>query len=61
MVDALNDPDPKSRKLVDQSLGISGNPEAVTQLEPLLDEKNAEVREAAQRAIATLGPLEVKE
>lgn len=55
MLNALNDPDPKCRKLVVQALGISGNPEAVPHLKPLLDDKSAEVREAAEKAIDNLG------
>jgi hypothetical protein len=56
MLNALTDPDPKFRKLVVQALGISGNPEAVPHLGPLLKDKDSEVREAAKRTIDILGP-----
>lgn len=56
MVQALADPDPHFRKLLVQALGVSGNPNVVPHLEPLLKDDNVQVREAAQRAVDVLGP-----
>lgn len=51
---ALRDPDPRVIKSALGSLEIGGDSSIVTQIMPLLDHPDAEVREAAGQAIETL-------
>jgi hypothetical protein len=56
MLTALQAPDPDLRRLVATALGLAGDPEAVPALRPLLEDSNEGVREAARRAMESLGP-----
>ncbi|HKB72536.1 MAG TPA: HEAT repeat domain-containing protein, partial [Thermoanaerobaculia bacterium] len=56
MLDGLEDPDPKVRRIVVQALELSGNPDAIPDLVRLSHDPDSAVREAAEKAIRFLGP-----
>jgi HEAT repeat protein len=58
MLDGLKDPNPAIRRIVVQALELSGNPDAVRNVEPLARDPDTATREASQAALRALGPAE---
>lgn len=60
VLDGLKHPDPVVRRIVVQALDLSGNPDAVRSIAPLVRDPNAATREAAQAALRSLGPAALR-
>lgn len=56
LLDGLRDPNPEVRRIVIVALELSGNPDAVGHLELLAKDADPDTREAARKALRTLGP-----
>jgi hypothetical protein len=56
ITEALKSPNPEVRMYVVRSLGMGGNPEAVSLIMPLKEDSSPPVREEAEKAIMFIGP-----
>ena len=56
LLEGLKDPNPEVRRVVIRALELSGNPDAIRNLEPLTRDPDPATRTASQAALRVLGP-----
>ena len=58
LLDGLADPEPEVRRIVIEALALAGNPDAVKALNSIVKDRDIDIRAAARKAIAQLGPID---